>query len=78
VALAGRVMDRRHNSLVSPSRSQLEGLRSDAEKLARLLSAALAEEALVEQPMKKAGKLVDTLYAGIHLCEHDEPSSKEQ
>lgn len=70
-------MDVRRNSAAAPSRAQLEGLRSDAEKLTRILSAALAEESPVEQPMKKAGKLVDSLYAGIHLDGHEEHSSRE-
>lgn len=54
------------------SRTNLESLRSDAEKLTRLLSAALADEAFVEQPLKKAGELVDSLHAGIHDGSSDE------
>jgi len=70
-------MDARRNSAAAPSRAQLEGLRSYAEKLTRVLSAALADEPLVEQPMKKAGKLVDSLYAGIHLDGQEERRSRK-
>jgi hypothetical protein len=76
--LAGlTAMSTRHDAAASASRAQIEGLRSNAEKLIRVLSAVLADEALVEQPWNKVGKLVDSLYACMHLDSSDDVTSKD-